>query len=1330
MRSKKNFVLFFLLLLVLIGGLFLVKNRSLKNKKSLINISELSEEFMEDYFDDIGKTNSNENKENMLIVISEGEIDESYGASKIIKAPNNQYMLQYDSSKDKEYALKELKKNKSLLSVEENGVYTVEDSYNSWGIERMALDYAIETAEVNIGSMQPVTVAVIDTGCDMSLFNKYYNGKITEFYNVLESSSVVMDDEYGHGTHVSGVIAEGTPSNVTIFPVKASGNGEMYYSDIIAAINYVVYYEKADVINMSFGGYNYSAALEQAIASSDEAKIINVAAAGNDNTDEKHYPSSFDTTISIASVDSNLYKSSFSNYGSDITFAAPGTNIKSILSNNTTISLESGNNDDDEHEILSGTSMAAPHAASAVAIVKSYNKSLNLKGVVKVLKKATIDLGEEGWDKYFGYGFISFENVHFCEDGYCDEYGVYENFDSSISGIELKYLVFTQYNYYSPTNLMGSVVKVTFSNGTSEDMLVSDLPNVEILNYSPTASGNQTVTIKSGSITTNIQVSNPNNYESGWEYESLSDDEVVITGYKSHGLEISRLYIPEEIDSKSVYSLADNVWFADLSDDFDLYEHLYLPTNFKRIGNYALSDSKIKYIYGDSTGVEIGSHALESSSIVSVDTTITKLESNAFKNARDLTYVNVSNGLSDIGDYAFYNCKNLIRVKKIKDSAFGYIERVGKYAFYNCVSLSSFQLSVIGDIEKYAFYNNFSLSSFSLTNAETIGDYAFYSSGISDAEFSVNLEVIKESSFENCKNLNSVGLTAGTVETRAFWNSNVEELIVDSNVESIADDAFAYTRIKNTYGVNGGTYTSVSGAGIIESESKKLIIGSTNGLNIPNYVTEIGDYAFIGNNTLENITLPISITKIGANSFKDCYNLSNVYIYNDDIEIGNNSFARSYDGEIVNSDLVFYVNRGSLGKQYAANHDIEYRYFDPDDIVVTDTKGSYSVGDTVSYDDVIVKAIYHEETDREEILGPISQNVGYYIIYQNGDKINAGDSYYVVNGRTSLGYEFTRNVLITVSGTTPKTIINPEITVADKTYDGTVSIFLSSITVSNLDSSDYSIVSASASNANAGQRVATIRLRLSNEKFAEYSFDNGEQEKEFAVNFQILKANLNVVDNSEDVTVKYDGNSHSINMSIEYDSGATIKYMDDNDEYTLDQIPSYISVGTYVTKYKVYLNNNYNTYYGEHTLIIEDEDVPPYVINDYDCDTETNYISGIGINTTVEEFIENIQLASGYTVDVEYKTIDNKHVLYTGGKTRIYHGNTIYVEFTNVVSGDTNGDGKINSADLLKIRQHLLSINTLSEAYFLASDINDDGVINSADLLRVRQHLLGTKLIG
>lgn len=116
-------------------------------------------------------------------------------------------------------------------------------------------------------------------------------------------------------------------------------------------------------------------------------------------------------------------------------------------------------------------------------------------------------------------------------------------------------------------------------------------------------------------------------------------------------------------------------------------------------------------------------------------------------------------------------------------------------------------------------------------------------------------------------------------------------------------------------------------------------------------------------------------------------------------------------------------------------------------------------------------------------------------------------------------------------------------------------------------------------------------------------------------------------------------------------------------------------------------------------------------------------------NTIVDSFISNIELSSGYSIDVDYKEVNNEKMIYTTGKTRIYKGNELYIEYTNIVIGDINGDSEINSADLLKIRQHLLATNILSGPYFLAADVNYDNEINSADLLRIRQHLLGTKTI-
>ena len=134
----------------------------------------------------------------------------------------------------------------------------------------------------------------------------------------------------------------------------------------------------------------------------------------------------------------------------------------------------------------------------------------------------------------------------------------------------------------------------------------------------------------------------------------------------------------------------------------------------------------------------------------------------------------------------------------------------------------------------------------------------------------------------------------------------------------------------------------------------------------------------------------------------------------------------------------------------------------------------------------------------------------------------------------------------------------------------------------------------------------------------------------------------------------------------------------------------------------------------------------PYVINKYGYDKNNNYINNIDINTTIDEYIQNIELVVGYTVDVDSKKIDNKQVLYTGGKTRVYKNQVLYAELTNVISGDTNGDGKINYLDYVNVYNHIqktkhpeINKKLLVNEYLSAADMSKDNKISYLDYVKI-----------
>lgn len=190
-------------------------------------------------------------------------------------------------------------------------------------------------------------------------------------FNFIERKGDPSDDN-GHGTHVAGIIGArgnngkgiaGVAWQAQLMALKfLNGEGRGTLADGIAALDYAGE-NGAKIINASWGGANYSKALESAIQRLQERGVIVVAAAGNDGEDIDSYPSypaalDADNLISVASMQRSGSLSYFSNYGiRHVDLAAPGANITSCW-----------NSEADAYTTLSGTSMAAPMVSGVLAL--------------------------------------------------------------------------------------------------------------------------------------------------------------------------------------------------------------------------------------------------------------------------------------------------------------------------------------------------------------------------------------------------------------------------------------------------------------------------------------------------------------------------------------------------------------------------------------------------------------------------------------------------------------------------------------------------------------------------------------------------------------------------------------------------------------------------------------------------------------------------------------------------------------------------------------------------------------------------------------------------
>ncbi|KAH7165065.1 peptidase S8/S53 domain-containing protein [Fusarium sp. MPI-SDFR-AT-0072] len=220
---------------------------------------------------------------------------------------------------------------------------------------------------------------ILDSGIRTT--HKEFEGRASWGANFVSGSPDT--DEYGHGTHIAGIVGGktyGVAKGCRMYAVKVidkDGLGTM--SNILQGLQWAVNHAKSrgitkkSVINASLGG-PYTKIGNDAVKAATDLGITIVVSAGNSGADAAEYsPASAPSAITVAAIDSASYRTLWSNYGSVVDIFAPGSDILSV-----------GHLSDSSSIYKSGTSMAAPHVAGLAAYFMAKE---GLRGSIAVTKR-------------------------------------------------------------------------------------------------------------------------------------------------------------------------------------------------------------------------------------------------------------------------------------------------------------------------------------------------------------------------------------------------------------------------------------------------------------------------------------------------------------------------------------------------------------------------------------------------------------------------------------------------------------------------------------------------------------------------------------------------------------------------------------------------------------------------------------------------------------------------------------------------------------------------------------------------------------------------------
>lgn len=314
--------------------------------------------------------------------------------------------------------------------------------------------------------------------------------------------------------------------------------------------------------------------------------------------------------------------------------------------------------------------------------------------------------------------------------------------------------------------------------------------------------------------------------------------------------------------------------------DSSLLLNVSIPTSVSRVGESAFYGTKMyknavdagdTFIYADSWLIGCTTQQKEALTSITIETLkegIIGVADGVFRSAPNLTTIVLPDSIRYIGNYAFYENPNLLKIETLPNS----VVSIGEYAFSNCESLYRIILgNGLKTIGRYAFYGCKSLDDVGYegesrlipSTVETIGTYAF--------KDTLLWTKIKS------------GVVYAGDWVVGYRGANLGSIKLNDNTRGVADYAF--------YGCNSLMFVNgLSNVNFI-GEAAFGYCENLRTVTLKRNITKISDYAFYNCSLLENVNLPARLTEVGNYAFYKCRSLSEIDFSDTDLEkIGTKAF--------------------------------------------------------------------------------------------------------------------------------------------------------------------------------------------------------------------------------------------------------------------------------------------------------------------------------------------------------------------------------------------------------------------------------------------------------